>query len=100
MNCQIKNYSLRNLLSDKYLLELWEDYQRSYNRKYNIRWNTFNQQHFIIEFRKTISLEQLRLFKLEDLVLKLNGFFWKWHELGKIEITTSIIPAEHRVLFE
>ncbi len=102
MNCSIKNYSLRNLLNDKYLLKLWTDYQESYKRKYYIKWNTFNQQHFFIEFRKTVSLEQLRLFKLEDLILKLNLFFWKWDKEAKIEILThpDTPVTAHRILFE
>tara|TARA_R110001632_G_C11295152_1_gene413245 strand:- start:62 stop:400 length:339 start_codon:yes stop_codon:yes gene_type:complete len=84
-NCSVKNSSLRNLLSDSHLFDLWIDWNTQFDRHYRVVWNKFNSECFWIEFRKNITLEFLRICKLEELVLKINKQFTDWessHKLG------------------
>lgn len=85
-NCSVKNSSLRNLLSDSHLFELWIDWNKQFDRHYRVVWNKFNSECFWIEFRKTITLEFLRVCKLEDLVLKINKQFSNWESSQKLGI--------------
>tara|TARA_R110002072_G_scaffold4301_2_gene30377 strand:+ start:722 stop:1042 length:321 start_codon:yes stop_codon:yes gene_type:complete len=90
MDCSIKNNSLRNLINDDYLYTLWSDYTALHTTaRKEVVWNIINKQHFFIEFRKTINLEQIRLMKLRDYVLKLNKMLYEWEEQEKIQIVNG-----------
>jgi hypothetical protein len=92
MDCSIRNSSLRNLINDEYLYNLWQDYTEfQCDCRKSVIWNKYNEQCFFIEFRRTITLEMVRLMKLRDLILKINKMLYEWEELGKIEI----VPSKH-----
>jgi hypothetical protein len=87
MECSIRNSSLRNLISDEYLYKLWQDYTEfQCDCRKSVIWNKYNEQCFFIEFRKTITLEMVRLMKLRDLILKINKMLYEWEEADKIKI--------------
>ena len=87
MDCSIKNNSLRHLVDDDYCYKLWEHYtlQHLDNQK-KVLWNLISQQAFFIEFRRTITLEQLRLMKLRDFILKINKLLYEWEDKKCISI--------------
>ena len=82
----VKNSSLRNFLTDSFLLKLWEDWNKEFNREYRMEWNKFNEACFWIEFRKTITLEFMRTCKLETIILKINNMLWEWESSKRIGI--------------
>ena len=82
----MKNSSLRNLLSDSHLFDLWIDWNTQFDRHYRVVWNKFNSECFWIEFRNNITLEFLRICKLEELVLKINKQFINWESSQKLGI--------------
>ena len=91
-NCSVKNSSLRNLLTDAHLFSLWQNWNEAYGRNYRIVWNQFNSECFWISFRKTISLEFLRVCNLEDIILKINKQFEQWESSKKIRIIDEDSP--------
>ena len=95
-NCSVKNSSLRNFLTDKYLLQLWLDWNYEFGRQYKLIWNQFNEECFWIEFRKTIHLEFMRTCKLETLILRINKQFLEWEsskKIGIFDLNTVPLPT-------
>ena len=58
-NCSVKNSSLRNFLTDKYLLQLWLDWNYEFGRQYKLIWNQFNEQFLEWESSKKIGIFDL-----------------------------------------
>lgn len=85
-NCSVKNSSLRNFLTDVYLMKLWVEWNLEFDREYILIWNQFSQDCFWIEFRNNTSLEFMKHCKLENIILKINKQFWEWESSKKIGI--------------
>ena len=90
MNCSLKNHSLRNLIDNDYLYGLWIKSQEKKGCKDpKIICNEFQKISFFQEFKKTITLEDLKLWKLRDFVLRMENMLHEWEESDKLDLVSA-----------
>lgn len=85
-------------MTDSHLFGLWVNWNEAFGRHYRIVWNQFNSECFWITFRKTITLEFLRVCKLEDIILKINKQFFDWKSSNKIRIIDEDSPEPEEII--